>query len=130
VRRVARHTDPTWVDVDPDIGPLHEDLFEAGDADPVTTEWEAASTVGRERIDGIGRVHLDDPEFSDRAGAICDPVKAVVMEGDQHAVPRDMGIGLQVSVPKRHRDLECRERVLGRLAGPPRGGRTRSAPAR
>ena len=39
------------------------------------------------------------------------------MEGDQHAVAREMGIGLQVSVPKRHGDLKCRERVLGRLTG-------------
>ena len=114
------------VDVDPDIGPSHEDLLEPGDANATTTEREAAPTVGRERVTSIGRLHLDDAELGDCARAICDPVKTVVMEGDQHAVARDMCIGLQVLVPKRHGDLERRERVLGRLTGPAAvGGRDR-----
>jgi len=40
------------------------------------------------------------------------------MEGDQHAITGDMSIRLQVAVPKRDRDLERCERVLGRLARP------------
>lgn len=66
---------------------------------------------------GVGGFHLGDPQFGDRAGAICDPVEALVMKGDQDAVARQMDIGLEVPVSKSNCDLECRERVLGRLTG-------------
>ena len=64
---------------------------------------------------GVGRFHLSDAELSDRAGAICNPVEALVMKGDQNAVASEMDIGLQVPVSECECDLECRERVLGRL---------------
>ena len=66
---------------------------------------------------GVGRFHLGDAELGDRAGAICDPVEALVMKGDQDAVASEMDVGLQVPVPKCYCDLECGERVLGRLTG-------------
>src|SRR5256885_1717360 len=37
------------------------------------------------------------------------------MKGDQDAIAREMDISLQVPVPESHRDLEGRQRVLGRL---------------
>ena len=40
------------------------------------------------------------------------------MEGDQHAVMGDVGIGLQVAVAEADRDLKRRERVLWGLTGP------------
>ena len=66
---------------------------------------------------GVGHFHLGDAELRDRAGAICDPVQALVMKGDQDAIASEMDIGLQVPVPERDCDLECRQRVLGRLTG-------------
>jgi len=39
------------------------------------------------------------------------------MKGDENAVASEMDVGLQVPVSKRYCDLECRERVLGRLTG-------------
>jgi len=68
-------------------------------------------------VTGVGGFHVGDTEFGDRTGAICDPVEALVMKGDQDAVAREMDIGLEVPVSKTDCDLECRERVLGRLAG-------------
>ena len=66
---------------------------------------------------GVGRFHLGDAELGYRAGAICNPVEALVMKGDQNAVASEMDIRLQISVSERYCDLECRERVLGRLTG-------------
>jgi CubicO group peptidase (beta-lactamase class C family) len=37
------------------------------------------------------------------------------MKGDENAVASEMDVGLQVPVSERYCDLECRERVLGRL---------------
>src|SRR5271166_15316 len=105
------------VNIDADTGPTHQDLLEPGDPNATTTEREAAPTVRGEPIASIRGFHLDDAELGNRAPAIRDSVKAVVVEGDQHAVARDVGIGLHVSVPKCHSDRECRDRVLGRLAG-------------
>ena len=88
-----------------------------GNANPATAERERPPTIRGERVTGVGRFHLGDAELRDRAGAIRDPVEALVMKGDQNAVAREMHISLQVPVPESHRDLEGRQRVLGRLTG-------------
>jgi hypothetical protein len=89
--------------------------LQPGNANPATAERERPPTIRGERVTGVGRFHLGDAELRDRAGAIRDPVQALVMKGDQDAIAREMDISLQVPVPESHRDLEGRQRVLGRL---------------
>ena len=106
------------VDVDPDGRPSHENLLKPRDTDTATTKREAAPAVKRERVTSVGRLHLADPELSDRTCPVCDPVEPLVMESDQHAVAGEVGIGLDVRVPERDGDLKRLKGVLGRLAGP------------
>ena len=107
------------VDVDPDGRPSHESLLKPRHTDAATTEREAATPVRGEPITSVRRLHLGDPELSDRAPAVRDPVEPLVMASDQHAVSGEMGIGLDVRVPERDCDLKRLKRVLGRLAGAP-----------
>jgi len=78
-------------------------------------------------VAGVGGLNLDDVELRNRTRVVGDPVQAVVVEGDEHAVTSDMGVGLEVPVPQAHGELKRRERVLRRPTGPaPVGERDRT----
>ena len=68
-------------------------------------------------VAGVGLLDLGDRERLDRAAAVGRPVEPVVVERDDHAVLRDVGVGLQVRAPLLDGDRERLERVLRRVAG-------------
>ena len=59
--------------------------------------------------------HLGPGQLRDRAAPVGDPVQHPVVEGQQHAVTRDVDVGLEVVVAERHGVLERRHGVLEAL---------------
>ncbi len=95
------------IDVDAHLGPPLEQVVETGD--------------------GLGAVHpglghLGPGQVADQAGAVGDPVQALVVEGAQDTVGGDVHVGLHVAVAERHRALEGGHGVLRPVAGAPAVG--------
>ena len=70
-----------------------EDLLEPRDLHALAAER-------RHVVAGVGLLDLGDRERLDRAAAVGRPVEPVVVERDDHAVLRDVGVGLQVRAPR------------------------------
>ena len=91
------------VDVESRVGPALEQ---------VAHQWDRFATVDAQRGQ-LGPRHVDD--------LTCVPARPReigVVKRDQHAVRRDVDVGLEVAVAERHRVFERRHRVLRIFAGP------------
>ena len=93
------------VDVDPDVGPQAQQVFQQRDGfGPVDT----------------GVAHLGPGEIADDAVPVGHPVEGVIMHDHQDTVGGGVDIGLDVAVAEVDGRLEGRHRVLSRAAIPTR----------
>ena len=104
------------VDVEPGVGEGVEERLHGGDRLPLVAH--------------LGVADLRPRPVLEPAREIGDPVEALVVEGQEHAVGGDPAVGLQVAVAHGHRPAEGAQRVLpadlGRAA--PVGERDRLGP--
>jgi hypothetical protein len=70
-----------------------------------------------EAVGGVGAPDLLQGPPVDGAGEVGHPVEGLVVEGEQDAVARQLGVGFQVEIAEIHRDLERGHGVLGVLQG-------------
>jgi hypothetical protein len=61
--------------------------------------------------------HVRPRQARDRAGAVGDAIERRVVEGEDHPVAREAGVGLEVAIPEGHRVRERGPRVLGAQTG-------------
>ena len=90
------------VDVDAEVRERAEEVLERGSA-PARRPGPAAPRPRSARLTRRSMPHVR--------------VEVEVVEGEQHAVGRDVHVGLDVAVAEVHGVLERRHRVLGRIAG-------------